>query len=147
MRPAGGRAGPPNPFNYLVRDQQLVVVVDWEQALISDPRSDVGQLVALSHLQGTAPFGPPGENPFVQLYEGSTGEALESMELHRARWLFQLGAVYHGWKALRHRTVVLLGADRGPPVSFHRRALTGPHQQARTTQRPAHRPGVPARDP
>ena len=25
--------------------------------------------------------------------------ALESMEPSRARWLFQLGVVYHGWKA------------------------------------------------
>jgi hypothetical protein len=31
--------------------------------------------------------------------EASTGETLEGMELFRARWLFQLGVVYHGWKA------------------------------------------------
>ena len=101
--PSGGRLalchGDPNPFNYLFRGQQLVGVVDWEQALISDPRSDIGQLVALSHLRGAAPYGAPSENPLVQLYEASTGEKLESMELFRARWLFQLGVVYHGWKA------------------------------------------------
>jgi aminoglycoside phosphotransferase (APT) family kinase protein len=101
--PGGGRLalchGDPNPFNYLFLDQQLVGVVDWEQALISDPRSDVGQLVALSHLRGAAPYAPPRENPFVQLYEAATGEPLEEMELFRARWLFQLGVVYHGWKA------------------------------------------------
>jgi aminoglycoside phosphotransferase (APT) family kinase protein len=101
--PGGGRLalchGDPNPFNYLFRGQQVVGVVDWEQALISDPRSDVGQLVALAHLSGAVPFGPPRENPIVQLYEASTGEALEGMELFRARWLFQLGVVYHGWKA------------------------------------------------
>lgn len=101
--PSGGRLalchGDPNPFNYLFRGQQLVGVVDWEQALISDPRSDIGQLVSLSHLRGAAPYGPPSENPFVQLYEASTGERLESMELFRSRWLFQLGVVYHGWKA------------------------------------------------
>jgi aminoglycoside phosphotransferase (APT) family kinase protein len=77
----------------------LVGVVDWEQALISDPRSDVAQLVALSHLSGAAPCGPPRDNPFVQLYEASSGESLESMELFRARWLFQLGVVHYGWKA------------------------------------------------
>src|SRR3954452_22699091 len=101
--PSGGRIalchGDPNPFNYLFRDQQLVAVVDWEQALISDPRSDVGQLVALAHLRGAAPYGPPRENPIVQLYQASSGETLEGMELFRARWLFQLGVVYHGWKA------------------------------------------------
>ena len=101
--PSGGRLalchGDPNPFNYLFRDQQVVGVVDWEQALISDPRSDVAQLVALSHLRGAAPYGAPRANPIVQLYEASTGETLEGMELFRARWLFQLGVVYHGWKA------------------------------------------------
>jgi len=91
--------GDPNPFNYLFRGQEVVGVVDWEQALISDPRSDIGQLVALSHLRGAAPYGPPSENPFVQLYEAATGERLDDMELFRARWLFQLGVVYHGWKA------------------------------------------------
>ena len=90
--------GDPSPFNYLFRGQQLVGVVDWEQALISDPRSDVGQLVALSHLRGATPYGPPNENPFVQLYEAATGEKLERMELFRTRWFFQLGVVYHGWK-------------------------------------------------
>ena len=74
-------------------------MVDWEQALISDPRSDIGQLVALSHLKGAAPYGPPSENVFVQLYEAATDNRLEGMELFRARWLFQLGVVYHGWKA------------------------------------------------
>jgi phosphotransferase family enzyme len=105
--PSGGRLalchGDPNPFNYLFRGQQLVGVVDWEQALISDPRSDIGQLVSLSHLRGAAPYGPPSENLFVQLYEASTGERLESMELFRARWLFQLGVVYHGWPTERNR--------------------------------------------
>jgi aminoglycoside phosphotransferase (APT) family kinase protein len=99
---SGGRLalchGDPNPFNYLFRGQQLVGAVDWEQALISDPRSDIGQLVSLSLLRGAAPYGPPSENLFVQLYEATTGERLESMELFRARWLFQLGVVYHGWK-------------------------------------------------
>jgi hypothetical protein len=50
-------------------------------------------------LRNAAPFGPPRDNPIVQLYEASTGQALDGMELFRARWLFQLGVVYHGWKA------------------------------------------------
>jgi aminoglycoside phosphotransferase (APT) family kinase protein len=69
--PTGGRLalchGDPNPFNYLFRDGKVVAVVDWEQARISDPRSDVAQLVALSHLRGTVPFGPVRENLFLRL--------------------------------------------------------------------------------
>jgi aminoglycoside phosphotransferase (APT) family kinase protein len=100
--PAGGRLalchGDPNPFNYLFRDGKVVAVVDWEQARISDPRSDVAQLVALSHLRRTVPFGPVRENLFVQLYEGAADETLEGLDLFRAFWVFQLGVVFHGWK-------------------------------------------------
>jgi aminoglycoside phosphotransferase (APT) family kinase protein len=76
----------------------VVAVVDWEQARISDPRSDVGQLVALSHLKG-APFGPASEAPFVQVYEGASGRSLPGMAWFRARWLWELGVIYHGWMA------------------------------------------------
>ncbi len=101
--PVGGRLalchGDPNPFNYLFHGDKVVAVVDWEQARISDPRSDVAQLVALAHLRGAVPFGPVRENLLVQLYEAATGESLVNLELFRAFWLFQLGVVFHGWKA------------------------------------------------
>jgi aminoglycoside phosphotransferase (APT) family kinase protein len=85
-----------NVFNYLFRDGKVVSVVDWEQARISDPRSDVGQLVALAHLKG-APFGPASEQGFVQGYSAVGGATLTGMEWFRARWLFELGVIYHGW--------------------------------------------------
>ena len=87
-----------NVFNYLFRGGQVVGVVDWEQARISDPRSDVGQLVALAHLKG-APFGPASHQNFVRAYEAASGTALPGMEFFRAFWLFQLGVIYHGWKS------------------------------------------------
>ena len=100
--PADGRLalcqGDINIFNYLFRAQRVVAVVDWEQARISDPRSDIGQLVALSHLKG-APFAPANEMPFVQAYAAVSGEAIRGMEWFRARWLWELGVIYHGWKA------------------------------------------------
>ena len=87
-----------NVFNYLFRAGKVVAVVDWEQARISDPRSDVGQLVSLSHLKG-APFGPAGEAPFVQAYQAASGLELPGMAWFRARWLWELGVIYFGWKA------------------------------------------------
>jgi aminoglycoside phosphotransferase (APT) family kinase protein len=87
-----------NVFNYLFRGGQVVGVVDWEQARISDPRSDVGQLVALSHLKG-APFGPADQQNFVRAYGTASGTRLGGMEFFRAFWLFQLGVIYHGWKS------------------------------------------------
>jgi aminoglycoside phosphotransferase (APT) family kinase protein len=86
-----------NVFNYLFRARRVVAVVDWEQARISDPRSDVGHLVALGNLKG-APFGPASEANFVRAYEAASGRELPSMEYFRARWLFELGVIYHGWR-------------------------------------------------
>jgi aminoglycoside phosphotransferase (APT) family kinase protein len=98
--PADGRLalcqGDINIFNYLFRQQRVVAVVDWEQARISDPRSDVGHLVALSHLKG-APFAPAGEMPFVQAYSAAAGSPISGMEYFRALWLFHLGVIHHGW--------------------------------------------------
>jgi aminoglycoside phosphotransferase (APT) family kinase protein len=85
-----------NIFNYLFRGAEVVGVVDWEQARISDPRSDVGQLVTLSHLKG-APFGPANQQNFVLAYGAAAGASLAGMEFFRAQWLFQLGVIYHGW--------------------------------------------------
>lgn len=87
-----------NVFNYLFRGGEVVAVVDWEQARIGDARSDVGQLVALSHLKG-APFGPAEQAPFVQAYQGATGRELTNMSYFRALWLFELGVIYRGWMA------------------------------------------------
>ncbi len=100
--PADGRPalcqGDINVFNYLFRRGKVAAVVDWEQARISDPRSDVGHLVALSHLKG-APFGPARDQGFVRAYGAVSGRDLGGMEWFRAFWLFQLGVIYHGWKA------------------------------------------------
>jgi aminoglycoside phosphotransferase (APT) family kinase protein len=99
--PADGRIalcqGDINVFNYLFRHGRVVSVVDWEQARLSDPRSDIGQLIALSHLKG-APFGPAGAMPFAQAYAAASGRPLDGLDFFRAFWVFQLGVIYHGWR-------------------------------------------------
>ncbi|MGH2634386.1 MAG: phosphotransferase family protein [Tepidiformaceae bacterium] len=85
-----------NIFNYLFRWGEVVAVVDWEQARLSDPRSDVGQLTALSHLKG-APWGDADRQGFVLAYGAAAGVQLSGMAWFRARWLFELGVIYHGW--------------------------------------------------
>jgi len=87
-----------NVFNYLFRGGELVGVVDWEQARLSDPRGDVGQIIALSHLKG-APFCPPREVGFVRAYESFRGRELSGLEWFRAFWLFQLAVIHEGWVA------------------------------------------------
>ena len=97
--PLGLCQGDINVFNYLVRAGQVVAVVDWEQARIGDVRNDIGQLLALSHLKG-APFGPARDSFFVEAYERARGAGeLTGMVFFRARWLFELGVIYHGWRA------------------------------------------------
>ena len=85
-----------NVFNYLFRAKKCVGVVDWEQARISDRRCDVGHLLALVHLKG-APFGPVREMGFLNAYEAISRVHLAGMEYFRARWLFELAVIYHGW--------------------------------------------------
>lgn len=86
-----------NIFNYLFRDGKVVAVVDWEQARISDPRSDVGHMMALGVLKG-APFGPADGQPFVQAYGAIAGSPVHGMAWFRARWLWELGVIYYGWR-------------------------------------------------
>lgn len=85
-----------NIFNYLFRGGQVVAVVDWEQARISDPRSDVGHLLSLTHLKG-APWMDADAMPFAMAYGAVSGSALVGMAWFRARWLFELGVIWHGW--------------------------------------------------
>ncbi len=87
-----------NVFNYLFRRGEVAAVVDWEQARLSDPRSDIGQLIALSHLKGAA-FAEPASSPFIQLYGAAAGAVPTNLEWFRARWLWELGVIYHGWVA------------------------------------------------
>jgi aminoglycoside phosphotransferase (APT) family kinase protein len=98
--PSDGRLslcqGDINVFNYLFRGGQVAAVVDWEQARISDPRSDVGHLLALTHLKG-APWIDAGLVPFAQAYGAVSGAPLHGMAWFRARWLFELGVIWHGW--------------------------------------------------
>ena len=86
-----------NVYNYLVRNGEIVAVVDWEMARIGDPRADVGQILALGHLKAGTPFVDAADLPFVRAYEQVTGRTLSGMNYFRARWLFELGVIYHGW--------------------------------------------------
>ena len=88
-----------NVFNYLFRAGEVAAVVDWEQARLGDVRNDVGQVLALGHLKG-APFGPARDAFFLQAYERARGgDPLPDMAFFRARWLFELGVIWHGWRA------------------------------------------------
>ena len=105
VRVEGGRLalchGDANVFNYLVRDGRIVGVVDWEQARIGDPRSDLGQLIALSHLKGE-PFGPVADVLVVQLHDAAAGEPSTGLEPFRALWFFELAVILGGLSLHTH---------------------------------------------
>jgi len=102
VQPEGGRLGlcqgDINVFNYLTRDGEIVGVVDWEQARISDPRSDLGQLLALMVLKGV-PLGPADDEGFVSMYRDAGGVVAPGMEAFRAFWFFQLGFIHRAFTA------------------------------------------------
>lgn len=89
--------GDANIFNYLYSGSAITGIVDWEQARVSDPRYDLGQLGALGHLLG-APFGPADQMPYAALYESATGHRPADLEWFRALWLFQLGTICFGMR-------------------------------------------------
>jgi aminoglycoside phosphotransferase (APT) family kinase protein len=82
-----------NVFNYLFRGGAVVGVVDWEQARISDPRSDIAHLLALSNLKGSA-FIAADDMPFARAYGVAAGSAVTELAWFRARWLFELGVIW-----------------------------------------------------
>lgn len=90
--------GDVNAYNYLFRDRRVVAVVDWEQTRICDPRSDVGQMLALMALRG-APPGPADTAPFANTYAQAAGAPLHGLAFFRARWLFELAVIHHLWRA------------------------------------------------
>ncbi len=85
-----------NVFNFLFREREVVAVVDWEQARIGDPRSDVGQLISLSHLKG-APFGDAATMPFARAYTEASGRSLAGLGYFRALWAWQLAFIHRAW--------------------------------------------------
>jgi aminoglycoside phosphotransferase (APT) family kinase protein len=103
VQPTDGRLalcqGDVNVFNYLVRDGEVVGVVDWEQARISDPRSDLGQLLALLLLKEVVPFGPADDDVSLGLYEAAGAGPQQGLEPFRALWLYQLGFIHRAFVA------------------------------------------------
>jgi aminoglycoside phosphotransferase (APT) family kinase protein len=103
VAPEGGRLGlcqgDVNVFNYLVRDGRVVGVVDWEQARISDPRSDLGQLLTLLLLTGASSWGPADDDAMVAMYTAAGGRDAVGLEPFRALWLYQLGFIHRAFVA------------------------------------------------
>ncbi len=95
--------GDPNPGNYLFRGDEVVGVVDWEMAAISDPRSDLGFYAAIQSLF-SAIVGVGSEPGFIRAYEEASGTSVEDMRYFEALGLFKMGAVvlraYSQWQVL-----------------------------------------------
>ncbi len=85
-----------NVYNYLFRRGRVVAVVDWEQAAVSDPRLDIGQLLALAHLKGSL-WVDPRSTSFLRRYEAAIGRSVSGLEWFRAFWLRQLAVIHRGW--------------------------------------------------
>ena len=84
--------GDPNPGNYLFRGADVVAVIDWELAAISDSRSDLGFYLAIQTLFLGLMGGTPND-AFVRAYERAFGEPLRDLAYFEALGLFKLATV------------------------------------------------------
>ena len=87
-----------NVYNYLVREGEIVAVVDWEQAQIGDPLSDLGLLAALHLVRGAV--GPPATLPLIARYAQISGRDLRALPYFTLAGLHKLAVIHRIWSAL-----------------------------------------------
>lgn len=88
--------GDPNPGNYLIRDDTVAAVLDWELATLGDPRSDLGFYAALCAIFGGMPS-HDGRTVLSDAYASVTGQSLTSLDYYEALGLFRMAVVTAGW--------------------------------------------------
>ena len=87
-----------NIYNYLVRAGEIVAVVDWEQAQIGDPLSDLGLLAALHYARGAT--GAPAALPLIARYAQVSGRELSALPYFTLAGLHKLAVIHGIWSAL-----------------------------------------------
>jgi aminoglycoside phosphotransferase (APT) family kinase protein len=115
--------GDPNPGNYLLRDDQVAAVLDWELAAIGDPRSDLGFYAALMTVFGGA-MPHAGRTVLSDAYAAVTGVSLHSLDYYEAVGLYKMAVIMAGW-------VGPAGAGYGLEVIANRLSLLFGPQWAR----------------
>ena len=117
--------GDPNLANYLFLDKDVVAVIDWELALIGDPRIDLGFFAAVQ-----TTLGEVWELDTKWFYRGyaSANPALdlEYMDYFEAMGLYRTAAFLHAarrlrgadmleqWQRLRRRAEEIMGTKETP---------------------------------
>ena len=84
-------------FNYLFLNDEVVAVVDWEQAHVGDRLSDLGLLAALSYLLGAQ--GAPAQLPILADYAERSGADLNSLPYWVLAGLHKLAVIHRIWSA------------------------------------------------
>ena len=87
-----------NVYNYLVREGEVVAVVDWEQAQIGDPLCDLGLLAALHYVHGAT--GEPASLPLIARYAQISGRDLRALPYFTLAGLHKLAVIHGIWTAL-----------------------------------------------
>ena len=100
------------PDNILHADGEILAVIDWERARISDPMADLGYVCA-PHLQvGSLASGLAEQESILRRYEARTGFEVEpeAIRFWQVHWLL-LTCFYFG---LRTADAASRGQDAGP---------------------------------
>lgn len=92
--------GDPNPANYLFAGSQVAAVLDWELALIGDPRLDFGFFAAVQSMFGGA--WQLDVASFLRGYAAANpGANLEALDYFEAVGIFRLMGFLHAAERLR----------------------------------------------
>ncbi len=92
--------GDPNPANYLLAGLRVVAVLDWELALVGDPRIDLGFFAAIQTMFGGT--WTLATRDFVRGYAGANpGANLQRLDYFEAAGLFRLTGFLHAAERLR----------------------------------------------
>ena len=88
-----------NVFNYLVGgDEQIVGVVDWEQANLGDPLSDWGLITALAGLRGLS--APPETHPLAAPAFARSGRDARDLRYWMLHQIYKLAVIHRIWSEI-----------------------------------------------
>jgi aminoglycoside phosphotransferase (APT) family kinase protein len=92
--------GDPNPGNYILGDDRVMAVIDWELADLGDPRSDLGFYAALMAVFAGW-YSDGGRTSLSDAYSRVTGRELLALEYFELLGLYKMAVIMAGWAGLR----------------------------------------------
>jgi aminoglycoside phosphotransferase (APT) family kinase protein len=118
--------------NFIVKDNRVAAVLDWELCTLGDPLADVGYLlnwwytadeVQLGKGDGapTAVGGFPSREELIEYYQKATGRDLSNINYYRALSYWRLAAISQG--VYKRYIEGVMGDAKGLDLTFYKERL------------------------